>query len=565
MSKSDLKQWVFDSLSLFFGIFIFYLLWMGAHPLLTPDEARYTEVSREMLASHGFSIPLLNGIPFFDKPVLFYWLQMVSMNSFGVGEWAARLPNVILGVLGCLFIYNLGRVFYDRETGMLAALVLATSFLYFLMSHYANLDLSVAFFITGSFSFFMMGMKEPQGKKATCLLLMAYAFAGLAVLTKGLIGFVFPTFIIGAWILFTNQWFLLKRMHLFWGILLVIGMNVPWLWYVQKQHHEFFYYYFYLQQWNRFISADFNDKEPVWFYIPVILGGLFPWSLFLIQSVKHLVSSARKKLQPYRMEIFLLLWPFLIFLFFSIPTSKTLGYIVPVFPPCALIIAIYLRTLWKEGKQPRKMFRILSGLSFLGLVALGFFKNHVPSELQGMANMTLGFLGFWGLALWMVSSQPIFRGVMVLVTGCVFFMVLFMSQMKFFNPTFIPDLLPTLQSYESKTIHSQKPVVVDYHRFDMDLSFYLGHPVVVVVADWEHSKEKKDSWRGFFAYERPYENSPDLWTEADFWKAWHQGKPLLVVLNENSLPFFKTNPQTPLFILKRSRGKLLVTNQPLHQ
>ena len=135
------RDWVRDFLLLAFFIAIVYGLWLGSYPFFTPDEGRYAEVAREMVASGDYITPRVNGIAFLDKPALYYWLQAAAIHFFGVKEWAIRLFPALLGLFGCLATYFAGRQLFSRRTGILSAIMLASAPLYFIGAHYANLNL----------------------------------------------------------------------------------------------------------------------------------------------------------------------------------------------------------------------------------------------------------------------------------------------------------------------------------------------------------------------------------------------------------------------------------------
>src|SRR5580692_7343889 len=139
-----LRQCLIDMLFLTVMLGIFYALWMGSYPLFTPDEGRYSEVAREMVVTGDYITPRLNGVAFLDKPVLYYWLQASAIHLFGLTESALRFWPALLGILSCLIVYLAGRQFFNRRTAIFAAIILATSPLYYAASHYANLDIEVA-------------------------------------------------------------------------------------------------------------------------------------------------------------------------------------------------------------------------------------------------------------------------------------------------------------------------------------------------------------------------------------------------------------------------------------
>src|SRR5579862_9516747 len=140
------KPFLLDLLCLTALIGFFYYFYLGTYPLFTPDEGRYAEVAREMVATGDYITPRVNGVAFLDKPILYYWLQAAAIHLFGLKEWALRFFPALLGLLSCLVTYSCGCVLFNRRTGLLASLILATSPLYFSGAHYANLDLEMAVF-----------------------------------------------------------------------------------------------------------------------------------------------------------------------------------------------------------------------------------------------------------------------------------------------------------------------------------------------------------------------------------------------------------------------------------
>ncbi len=333
------RNFLTDLLGLAICFGCIYFLWLANHPLFVPDEGRYSEIAREMLASGDYVTPRLDGVAFLDKPALYYWLQAAAMRLFGVNEWAIRFWPVCFGIGGTLAIYIAGRSCFDRRTGLLAALMLATSPLYFGAAHYANLDLEVATFISFSLYAILAGLHAPLATaRRQGLFLLAFVFAGLAFLTKGLIGLAFPLLITGCFILLTHQWRILKELRwtLLCGALIFLAIVTPWYWQAQRANPEFLHFFFVTQQFTRFLSnASFNNQVPFWFYIPIVLLGLLPWTVFLPQALWRAWRSDSQ-------NIFLLLWAGIVFVFFSIPHSKTIGYILPVLPPLVLLLSRHL-------------------------------------------------------------------------------------------------------------------------------------------------------------------------------------------------------------------------------
>jgi 4-amino-4-deoxy-L-arabinose transferase-like glycosyltransferase len=272
--NSSFSTWVFDIVGIILLLSIFYAIWIGSHPLFTPDEGRYSEIAREMVATGDFITPRLNGVVFLDKPILYYWLQASAIKLWGLKESALRLWPALIGIVCCLFVYLAGRQLFNRRTALLATLFLATSPLYYGAAHYANLDLEVAAFVSMTLLCFLMAMaKEEKTSTRRTLLLLAYTFAGLATLTKGLIGFVLPGLVMGTWILLLNRWYLLKTLHILTGLLIFAAITLPWYILAQLANPQFFHFFFVIQHFSRFLTMDtFNNQIAFWFYIPIFVA-----------------------------------------------------------------------------------------------------------------------------------------------------------------------------------------------------------------------------------------------------------------------------------------------------
>ena len=296
---------------------------LGSRPLNVPDEARYSEIPREMLVSHDFVTPHINNIKYFEKPPLFYWIQAASLHTFGLNEWSARLMNALMALIGCLGTYVAGRKLYNRKTGWFAALSLSSSLLYFILARFVSPDTTVSVLIC--FALFSFILRYYY---------LLYIFAALAVLAKGLIGIIFPGAIIFLWLLFTKNWRILKQCKLITGTLLFLAITVPWHVLVQLKNPEFFNFYFITQQFSRYLTMSAGRYEPIWYYIPLLLLGLFPWTGFLVGTAQ---TTDRKN----PIDLFLLISAVFIFVFYSVSHSKLIPYILPCVPFVALLMGKY--------------------------------------------------------------------------------------------------------------------------------------------------------------------------------------------------------------------------------
>lgn len=565
--KNKGLYWITDLLFLAVTLGLFYAAWIGSHALFTPDEGRYSEVAREMVASHDYITPRLDGVAFLDKPALYYWLQASAIHLFGLKEWALRFWPALMGVLGSLVTYAAGHVLFNRRTGILSALIVATSPLYYGAAHYANLDLEVAVLIGNALLFFIMAMQFPDKTKLrSFLLILAYVFSGFAALTKGLIGIAFPMLIIGCWILTLNRWYILKKMHIVLGIFIFAAITVPWYVLVQKANPEFLHFFFVTQQFSRFLTkGDFNNKAAIWFYVPVILIGVFPWTIFVFQALAQHIKNVWQNRKQYANTLFLLIWFVIVFIFFSIPKSKTVGYILPLFPALALLVGNYLDNLWQQTNSKSLSRSLIALMIFCGVTALGFVAAphikglHISSMLSPHLYLLGGIL-FCAL----ITSCLLLRKknmatifVSLLALSVVFLMALIASTGAL-NDRSVKPLAEALNA-------QLKPddEIVTYYKFYYDLPIYTGRRITIV-ADWSASDiPTNDNWVRELWYGMPFQNTSSwLINEDTFWKRWSEDKRLFVVTDSNRLHDLESNAKGRVYSIAQYRNMVLLSNKP---
>lgn len=552
------KSWWIDLLLIGFVTSAFFLLFLGSYPLHLPDEGRYAEVAREMLANHNLISPTLNGVSFFDKPPLYYWLTVMTMHFHGVSELSARLGPALLGVFGILGIYITGRKLGGRQIAWFAAGLCATSPLYFLGAHFANCDLIMAVCLSLSMFSFLIGIESPSRQQQRLAFLSAYAWSGIAILAKGLIGIVFPIGIIGLYILCFNQWALLKRMMLLPGLLLIAVIALPWFILVSHANSDFLHYFFYIQHFQRFIGTTFNNRAPFWFYIPVVFIGFWPWSLWLFSAIAHgFKQSFIKKSQ--RIDGFLLLWSLLVLVFFSIPHSKTIGYILPLFPPLALLLARYLSHLrYTMGKITVSIW--LTTQLLFGLVLM--IGPHYLTRYQLPLLLTTG-LGIGLIILTLLVYVWHKRGHALIPAMIVnqAFLLLGLLSLASFVPSISTKPIATWLK-DHAVSHS---AIYAYNIYPFDLPFYLQQPIHVVVNNWHDPLLAiQDTWQGEFAYSIQYQSGPqkNFVNTANFLKVWHTHQPIYVIVNKRHLDVFEADiGHQPINIVMKTQKLWLVTQE----
>lgn len=331
------------------------LVWLGifgwARSLHIPDEGRYVGVAWDMVRFDSTWTPLLNGLPYFHKPPLFYWLNEASFLVFGVHEWAARLPSILISWFTVVALYLFVRRHRGTEVATLSVLALITMPYYYGASQYANLDMLVA----GMISLTILAGAEAVSRavkgepRASWFAIAAGFLAAFAVLSKGLIGVVLPGGVLFFWILVTRRWVGFKVLLAPGVWLAFLSIMLPWFALMEFNYPGFLHYFFVYQHFERYLSDSFNQQQPFWFFLPVVFGMSLPWSIWFIR-----LGWQRGEITADRSWFWLLgLWIAVIVIFFSIPTSKLIGYTVPVLPALAVLIAEVIVGVWRGGQADR--------------------------------------------------------------------------------------------------------------------------------------------------------------------------------------------------------------------
>lgn len=368
-------------------------LWLaataGLRPLMLPDEGRYVGIAWEMLTQGNWLVPTLDGMPFFHKPPLFYWLTRLGLEIFGPNAWAGRLASTSSAILAVVALYAFVRKHRDTPTANLAAVILVTQPFFFGGAQFANLDMLVAAMITLTIvavadAAIAIERNEPYRRSLTA----GYVFAALGVLAKGLIGIMLPGAIVVAWLVLRRKFAVLYRLLNLPLIALFLAVAAPWFWQMQRQYPGFWDYFFIYHHFQRFTETGFNNQQAFWFYVPVLLLCTLPWSPW---GARLLARSTWKAADPGGFRSLMLLWTLGIIIFFSIPKSKLVGYILPALPPFACLLAEAVKRWW-DGSRKENSGAWL-GVNVVGAWALCLtliivVARHNPSELDHFASKT---------------------------------------------------------------------------------------------------------------------------------------------------------------------------------
>jgi len=317
------------------GLLALAVAWLAAtawmRPLMLPDEGRYASVAWQMLRSGDWLTPTLDGLPFFHKPPLFYWITGAALAAFGSVEIAARAASIAGAVLGAMALYLFTRRWGGEAAARRALAVLLVQPLCFIGAQFANLDMLVAGCIVATvLALAHAALCFEAGAPYRRALWGAWVLAALGVLAKGLIGFVLPAAIVGLWLLLRGRWRTLRALLSPGGALLFLAVAAPWFWAMQQRFGGFLHYFFVVQHFQRFAGGGFNNVQPFWFY-PAVLA---PCSLPCLAWVRFGRGYLR---DPVR--LLMALAAGVVVLFFSLPQSKLVGYVLPAVAPLAWLMA----------------------------------------------------------------------------------------------------------------------------------------------------------------------------------------------------------------------------------
>ncbi|WP_404420961.1 glycosyltransferase family 39 protein [Nibricoccus sp. IMCC34717] len=387
-------------------LLVFFFALLGSRPFSNPDEGRYTEIPRAMAESGDYVTPRLNGVKYFEKPPLQYWLSALTFEVAGVNEWTSRAWIALLAAGGAVATYLGGRFLYGRRTGLIAAFLLSTTLLYYAMSRVVILDMAVSVFITTALLSFVAALEFPDGPRRRLLWYGFYASMALATLSKGLIGIVLPGAVAFFWVLLLNQWSRLRPFYPWTGSLVLLAIAAPWHVLASLRNHDFAQFYFVHEHFQRFFSRVHDRYEPIWFFLPVLVGGLLPWVFFAPAAVRLALAGGWQARRENRTAWFLVLWIAVIVLFFSKSQSKLIPYILPVFPACAILLARPLAQTW-SGTVPRGVrsgFLAVAAFFVLFAVALVVYPvpRATPEMVAALAPFRIALPIFLLVAAWLM-------------------------------------------------------------------------------------------------------------------------------------------------------------------
>ncbi len=529
-------------------ILLALLLFVDVHGavLVSPDEPRYAEIPREMIATGDYITPHLNGAVYFEKPPLLYWANALSMRVFGETPFAARLPTRLAAVgTALLLVVGLGATAAGAWGWWAAAAFLSCPLVFALgrvnlTDGVLSFTLALTFFAVRAFV-----RAREEGRSATGALVLIGAGAALATLSKGLIGVVFPGLVFLLWVALVGRWRRVRELLLSPAPVVFLLLAVPWFVLVEQRNPGFWRFFFVHEHLARFATAEASRPGPIYYFVGVVLVGFLPWTFLLPRAFALLRPWRRETFAEHADTLFFALWFLVILVFFSLSHSKLVPYILPAMPAAAALVGGWLV---RQPSGTRRTLRLYA--SVISAVALGGVGFGLASG-QLAANEATGWAVAGALALvaggWLgvfIAPAGERRGWLGAAGG---WAGLYLAATLFFPRLAAGRSENALAPLASAIAHDTRATLVAYGTYPQSFPWELRHPIIVA----NYVGELGSTW--------PLPDSL-YWTRDAFWRRWSAGERLVVALRARDLRRFEALSNTPVTVLARHPTYDLVSN-----
>lgn len=484
---------LFTFLGLLLLCYFIFFFNIGNYALMDVDETRYVSMARDMFHSKDFLTLYLNGEYFFEKPPLYFWGECLSFALFGkVNEFTARFPVALYGTLSTLLVYFTGKKIISRRYGFISALILATTLEFVMLAKFAILDIVVTTCIGFSVMFgFLTQFVNDKNKKYMWWLF--YIFSGLAVMAKGIPGFVVP-FAVMFFVTLYNKTFkqIFKPQYILPGFALFFLIVLPWHIVMLKMHDPlFFNEYIMKHHINRFFSSSEIDREqPFYFYFVTVLWGLIPWvfsgiavGITKLKTFKNIAVSELNNSQKFMM--FNIIAFIVTMLFFSSSSTKLITYILPVY----IFTAFILGFIWEDYifnekyKKPINLtVYILGGICIFAAIVACFMQYYLPEKIYNDVLMIKWFcivmVAIFGISSILFALKNNRKGVFAVYALLVIITSAFGTKL-FYNMDYEFGQNDLMHFAKYAKANNKKIVVLNNER-KYSVLYYYGAPVYFI-------------------------------------------------------------------------------------
>lgn len=535
-------------------------------PLSHPDEGRYVRIPQEMVEAGDYVTPRLNGVDYFYKPPLFYWLQAVPLQLSGTSEWGLRFFPALAALMTCMAVFFAARRLWSAEVGWLAAFLLATAGMFYGMSQIIILDMVLTAGITGALLCYLCAIDRERDKWRAGLFIMFYCCLAAAVMTKGLVGLVIPGAVIGIWTLACRRWGDVFKIHLIPGIILFLALVAPWhilatlanpgqgsagFFSSDPTGQGFAWFYFWHEHVLRYIDEGSADRGKAWWYFLMVTPlGLLPWAVFLPGCLIQLWQK-RQLLSP--KPLFLILWAVFPVAFFSLSSSKLPPYILPSLPPLAMLLAWYGGQCWQRPERLKAGLYILAAGAMIASIAAPIIiegREQTPDAILPILIVValILFIGGFATLIWTLKNQYRRAAGAAMLTALLFCLC--------FNPLAVHLQRPSTKAF-AEWINDKDFgdaaifTVFDYYQ---DFPVYLGRSISIA----ENSPKEQEFGRLRGEHEHRFVSAEIL---KDHLK--DQDRVIILIEIRYLDYFYSLIPEALLYEYKRDDFFLLAGNRPL--
>ncbi len=467
---------------LFVLLCIAWFATLGTRALISPDEGRYATLAWEMARSGDWITPRLNGLIYFEKPPLQYWIGAIFFKVFGVSVFAARAWPALASLLTALAVGYAARRLRDRETGVRVFAIAASMTWVFANGHYLTLDAGLTFFLTVALCAVLVAFwSEVPAAEQRRWVLLAWASMAAAVLSKGLIGILVPGAVLFASSLWRRDFRLWRQLQWGLGLPLFLLLVTPWFVLVQMRNPSFAQFFFVHEHLMRYLTHVHERTGPWWYYLPLLAIGLFPWTGGL-PLLRPLPGDAGRT-GSLSVADLLVAWSVFVLVFFSLSGSKLPSYIQPMFPALALLLGLRLRSL-QPGALRLQLWLAAAVWTAVLAVATQAHRLATPAlttELlhplaMGIRNGAAVFLLAAGIGWWALGRQRVTTAVLALALGQVIALAIVLASFDAVGQTRSAAAMAAALEVE---IEPTAPVFA-VRSYDQTLPFYLQRDVTLV-------------------------------------------------------------------------------------